>query len=262
MLISLNGETAVEISMHDSEGIAVIKMTYKKTNPLDINFMAGLYDCLTSLFNDEKVKVLVLSSGLRFAFCSGLDLPGALKFSEVDLISGFLVQQYERFFELLKLIVCSPKPIIAAINGVTIGVGVLLSVACDYQICSELAWFQIPEMVIGGVFPVSLLMAQIGKKNTQNMIFHNEKINADDAQNMGLIDTVTKHKDVGQEALNLAVRLAQVDRVCLESQRRLIREQTVNLMVNENEKMPLYLKQLSGRESLVSNLRGLKDANR
>jgi len=262
MIISLNGETAAEINMHDPDGIAFVKMTYKKTNPLDIDYMARLYDCLVSLFSNEKVKVIILSSGLRFAFCSGLDLPGALKFTESDLISQFIVQQYERFFELLKLIVCSPKPIIAAINGVTIGVGVLLAAACDCQICSELAWFQIPEMVIGGVFPVSLLMTQIGRKNAQNMIFQNKKVSAADAQNMGLIDTVAAHKDVGQEALNLAVRLAQIDGFCLELQRRLIREQIVKLLISENENMILYLKRVLRREPFVSNLHGLRDANR
>ncbi|MDR1066359.1 MAG: enoyl-CoA hydratase/isomerase family protein [Clostridiales bacterium] len=261
MTVYPGGEKGAEINIRP-DGVAFVKMTYKKTNPLDTDFMTSLYDRLTSLINNEKVKAIALSSGLRFAFCSGLDLPGALRFTETDLISKFLGEQYECFFTLLDLVVRSPKPIIAAINGITIGVGVQLAIACDYQVCSELAWFQIPEMVIGGVFPVALLMSRIGKKNTQDMLFQNKKVTADDARSMGLIDIVAAHNDVEREALNLAAGLARIDGFCLELQRRLIREQTAALLANENEKLRPYLEQASRRESLANNLRSLKDANR
>jgi enoyl-CoA hydratase/carnithine racemase len=88
-----------DIGLRYHEAVVVIKMRHGKTNALDPEFLTQLYRCLRLLFQDDSVKVVVLASGLRFAFCSGLDLVAALKYPRQDKISNYLVRLSQLFYD-------------------------------------------------------------------------------------------------------------------------------------------------------------------
>lgn len=248
-----------DLSVSFNETVAVIGMNHGKTNALDKEFMAQLYRCLTLLLKEDTVKVVVISSSLRFAFCSGLDLVAALKYPRQTKISNYLVRLSQIFMSLANLIFNAPKPVVAAIGGVTIGLGVQLASLCDFRICSELAWFGIPEMAVGGVYPTIPLYQQIGSKNAQQMILFGDKIDAEKALEMGMVDEVVKHRQTEQEAIKFALDLSKIDELSLNLQRKLFRNRLNELMREEQRELMLYLRTAVSRTTVMERLNKLRD---
>jgi len=90
------------------------------------------------------------------------------------------------------------KPAICAINGRTMGEGVVFSICCDYRIAVETSFFQMPE-IYSGIFPgtgcVILFSKIIGIPWTKKMLMFGEKINAIKALEIGLIDQIVDTRD-------------------------------------------------------------------
>jgi enoyl-CoA hydratase/carnithine racemase len=260
-LSSLSAEKSqfpdIILSYHKS--IVIIKMNHGRTNALDKEFITQLYRCLFLLFKDNSVKVVVLSSNLRFAFCSGLDLVEALKYPQQDKVSNYLVRLSQLFMALANLIFNSPKPVVAAVGGVTIGLGVQIASLCDFRICSELAWFNIPEMAVGGVYPTIPLYQQIGFKNANKMVLFGEKIDAENAIDIGLIDKIVKHGMAEQESINFAQKLLSIDDFSFNLQRKLYRSGLNKLMKEEQRELIKYLRKAVNRNSVMNRLSKLRD---
>lgn len=241
------------------EDVAVVRMVHGKTNALNKAFICQLYRCLTALFHDEAVKAVVLSSGLRFAFSSGLDLTEALKCRQPEKIGNYLVRQAQIFFLVANRIFKANKPVVAAIGGVTLGLGVQLAAVCDFRICSELAWFSIPEMAVGGVYPTVPLLQTIGLKNVKTMLLFGEKIDSEGAREMGLVDKIASHREVEKEAVSLAKELSLIDGVALNLQRRLLKNRLQALMKDDMQDLNRYLRKAVNREKVMNGLLQLRD---
>jgi enoyl-CoA hydratase/carnithine racemase len=248
-----------DIGISCQDAVAVVEMGHGKTNALDPEFITQLYRCLRRVFQDDSVKVVVLASGLRFAFCSGLDLVAALKYPRQDKISNYLVRLSQLFMILANLIFESPKPVVAAVGGVTIGLGVQLAALCDFRICSELAWFCIPEMAVGGVYPTMPLYHQIGLGNVRNMLLLGEKITAENALEIGLVDRTVKHGTIGAESRDFARKLALIDDFSIHLQRRLLRGPSLQLMKAEQKELIAYLRKAVNRDTVLERLHKLKE---
>jgi enoyl-CoA hydratase/carnithine racemase len=257
LLDARNGFSDIHVSYY--EDVAVVRMVHGKTNSLNKGSISQLYRCLTTLFNDELVKAVVLSSGLRFAFSSGLDLSEALKCRQRDKIGNYLVRQAQLFFLVANRIFKANKPVVAAIGGVTLGLGVQLASVCDFRICSELAWFSIPEMAVGGVYPTVPLLQNIGLKNVKTMLLFGEKINSEGAMEIGLVDRIVSHREVEREAINLAKELSLIDEVSLNLQRNLLRNRLHGLMKDDMRDLIRYLRRAVNREKVINGLIRLRD---
>lgn len=247
-----DGFPDIDISYY--EGVAVVRMMHGKTNSLNKEFIGQLYRCLAALFSNQLVKAVVLSSGLRFAFSSGLDLTEALKCRPRDKIGNYLVRQAQLFCLVANLIFKANKPVVAAIGGVTLGLGVQLASVCDFRICSELAWFKIPEMAVGGVYPTVPLLQNVGLKNLKTLLLFGEKVDAESAVNMGLVDKIVSHRAVEKEAINFANKLSLIDEVPLKLQRSLLSNRLHESMKDDISDLIRYLRKAVNREKVINGL--------
>ena len=105
----------------------------------------------------------------------------------------------------------SRVPVIAAINGYTLGGGLELALACDIRIASEDSIFGLPEVGLGiipGYGGTQRLPRIIGMSRAKKMIYTAERINAKRALEIGLIDVITQKKDLMESAKNLALQIA------------------------------------------------------
>ncbi len=241
------------------EHVAVLRMSNGKTNALDKRFLKILYKTLVKVLADEMIEIIVLSSKLRFAFCTGLDLTEDIGIIKPEKIPQNLVRHCQMFFALNNLILNSSKPIIAAINGVSLGMGVQLAAACDFRISSELAWFNIPEMKIGGVFPTVPLVQQIGLKNIKRMLYNGEKIDAEEAVHIGLIDATVSDKSVEQEAIAYAIKIQFLDKLSLQHQKKLINRIICPMLYQEQRSISIIQQQLLRRKKVLDFLYELKN---
>src|SRR5262249_57544834 len=98
---------------------------------------------------DERVRAVVVTGSVRKAFCAGSDIS---EFAHVrdDVVSRKLARENTAFTALEQL----PMPVIAALNGVALGGGAEIALACDIRIMDETARIGFPEVKLG-IFPGS-----------------------------------------------------------------------------------------------------------
>ena len=166
------------------DGLAVILFDRpEKMNALNTQMRAEIADAVKRAGREARVVVL---TGAGKAFCSGQDLGDRANASNVDL-ERTLRDEYE---PLLRAIVESEIPVIAAVNGPAAGAGANIALACDVVIATQSAYFLqafsriglIPDA--GGTY---ILPRAMGLPKAMGAALFAEKISADDASAMGMI---------------------------------------------------------------------------
>ena len=151
-----------------------------------------LIQAIERIGRDESIRVVVLTGSGR-AFCAGADLNWMKK------MKGFSYEEnYNdalRLAELMYRLYHLPKPTIARVNGASIGGSNGLVAACDIAIASHRAEFSLSEVKIGLV-PACIgpyLLRRIGMKACRELFLTGERISADQARALGLVNEVVTH---------------------------------------------------------------------
>lgn len=140
--------------------------------------------------DDEEVYVMVIT-GAGEAFSAGGDISGFPQ-GPVDFMEkiGQQVKGTKRPIELAREI---PKPIVAMVNGLALGAGCELAMACDIIIASENAKFGQPEIRVGlipGGGGTQVLPKLVGEKKAKELVFTGDIISAEEALRIGLVNRV------------------------------------------------------------------------
>jgi enoyl-CoA hydratase len=188
------------------EGIAVLTLS---NPPLNLNTLATIDELLsacTILSADQRVRVVVITGQGDKAFCAGSDIT---EFADVrdDVVAKKLGRENAAFTAIERL----PQPVIAALNGVTLGGGAEIALACDMRVMGERGRIGFPEVNLG-VFPgsggVFRLPRLIGPSRASWLLFSGEIIDASTAVDLGLVDRVVPQDRVLEEAMSMARSLA------------------------------------------------------
>jgi len=156
----------------------------QKLNALSIGTLSDLNNALDDADGDDGVLVVVITGAGR-AFCAGDDLGG---FEEMTPAVGRTFTN--KFMSVMLKLEKLAKPVIAAINGVAMGGGFELTIACDLAIASEEARFSLPEVRLGAHpgFAALRLPEFVGARKARQLILTGESIDAKEAERMGLIN--------------------------------------------------------------------------
>lgn len=150
-----------------------------------------------------SIRALVLVSEVPGVFCSGADLKERVLMSKVET-SEFVHGLRTSFTSLANL----PVPTVAAMEGVAVGGGLELALACDFRVAALNATMGLPETslaIIPGAGGTQRLPRLIGPARAKELIFSGRRLNAEEALSIGL---VCRTVPVGQ-ALNGAVALVR-----------------------------------------------------
>jgi enoyl-CoA hydratase/carnithine racemase len=115
-----------------------------------------------------------------------------------------------------------PLPVVAALNGATIGAGLELALACDLCVACEGARLQLPPVRLGLIYTplgVSRLLALCGLGRTRQLLLTAEPVLAQEALSWGLVQRVVPAAEVVSTALQLARRLAGQPQLALRGTR-------------------------------------------
>jgi enoyl-CoA hydratase len=158
-------------------------------NALSVDLLKELDMLLEEVRGDDKIRVVVITGAGR-AFSVGADLREAEKL-DPEGVKGF-IQTGQRLFDKIENF---DKPVIAALNGFTLGGGVELAMACDMRIASEDARIGNPEVAVG-LIPAwggTVRMPKIvGRGKATELILTGGQIDAKEAERIGLVNkTVT-----------------------------------------------------------------------
>ncbi len=204
--------------------VATVRMNNPaKLNALSDTLTGDLKDAMTGLRDDDSCRAIVLTGEGR-GFCVGADLGALQPFyaaGERPKLSGFLREGYN---ELIPLFTDTPKPVIAAVNGVAAGAGLSLALACDIRVASEDSSYLMAFVKIGLV-PDSgaayLLPRAVGHAEALRLSITGDRIDAPEALRIGLVANVVAADRCVAEAQEVAARLAAMPTAAIGMTKRL-----------------------------------------
>ena len=216
------------------EAVAVITLNRPDAlNAMTVEMRDCLKGALSKAENDETVRVVILTGSGR-AFCAGADLKRFAHDYEHYKQTG----EPSRFYDLSlpKRMAFFQKPIIAAINGPAVGVGMTMALACDIRLASESASFGCPFTRIG-LTPefgsAYFLPRLVGYSKAAEWVLTSRMIKTPEALSTGLISEVfAPGVDVVDEALKMAHTIAAMPEFAVLSAKDLLRR-GMDLNLNE-----------------------------
>lgn len=177
-----------------------------KMNALSTEVMSGLVEAMKRARDDEDARVVVLTGAGEKAFCAGGDLKAFS--SDEPLVHKHVMNGY--FAEYFSLMPKLGKPSICAANGHTLAGGLGVAISCDLVIGVEGSWYGTPEINIGA-FPymiMAVIYRNIGRKKTNELLLLGDRITAEEACEIGLINKVVSREEFDGAVAEWAGRLA------------------------------------------------------
>ncbi|MEK6302711.1 MAG: enoyl-CoA hydratase-related protein [Acidobacteriota bacterium] len=165
-----------------------------KRNALDGEIINEMKDALDQAARDASVRVVVVS-GAGKDFSSGADLAALRKISEASVTEN--VADARNFAEMFIAMRRHPRPIIAAVRGRALAGGCGVATACDIVLASESAQFGYPEVNIGFIpaMVMVILRRNLSEKRAFELITRGEVIGARAALEIGLVNRVFTDDD-------------------------------------------------------------------
>ena len=171
------------VSKQDQIGIITINRP-EKYNALNLKTEIELGQAFDELENDDIKGVIITGSGEK-AFSAGADI---VPYLEMDLVKS--ISYMKKLREALWKIENFTRPVMAAINGLCLGGGFELALACHFRLSSDKAVFGFPEINVG-VFPGNggsqRLARLIGKGRALWSVTTGEQFGAQEALNLGVV---------------------------------------------------------------------------
>lgn len=212
----------------DEKGIAILRISNPPMNALDEEAMLQLEDCLTRIAADSRVKVVIVT-GEGPTFIVGADVN---KVSEVDTAEKG-IELTSKAHEILNLIENSRKPVIAAVNGLCLGGGTELALACHMRIAGEQAQMALPEIMLGimpGFGGTQRSARLLGTARALEIMLTAKFVDMKEAERIGLVNRVVPDADLLSEATKLARSIASKGQLAVR---------TIVEAVMEGVKLPL-----------------------
>ncbi len=226
--MSSNYET---ISVDAADTVCTITLNRPDSlNAFNEAMKAELLDALKNAERDEAVRCLVITGSGR-AFSSGQDL-GDLKAMYAGGEPPDLGEMLRTgYIPLIRRIRGIKKPVIAAVNGVAAGAGCSFALACDLRIASAKASF-IQAFIQVGLIPdcggTFFLPRLVGVGKAMEMCFTGEKVSAEEAVRIGLVERMVATEELMDATMDLARKLAKLPTKTIGLTKRLINRSYAN----------------------------------
>lgn len=203
-------------------GIAIIRLNRPDAlNALNAAVGRDLRKAAEILRYDDEVNVVIVTGEGR-AFAAGADI------KELKDANSIESREWARaLFDSFEYLGRMPKPVIAAVNGLALGGGCELALACDFILASDKARFGVPEIKIG-VFPgaggMYRLARAVGMRMAKEMVFVGDPIDAETARDLGLVNRVFPAETFLDDVKALARKIASMSRVTLKLAKEALNE--------------------------------------
>jgi len=189
-----------------AESVAHIVLNNPSANTFTGEGLDELRMVIAKLNDDAQVRAVIITGAGEKFFSAGADLK---QFADGDKVRARLVaQRFGATFEALQ----QARPVvIAAINGFAMGGGLECALSCDMRVCEEHAQMALPEPSVG-LLPAGCgtqtLPWLVGEGWAKRMILTNERVNAETALRIGLVEQVVPRGQALSVALEIAKRVA------------------------------------------------------
>jgi 2-(1,2-epoxy-1,2-dihydrophenyl)acetyl-CoA isomerase len=191
----------------ESEGVLTVTLNRPdRLNALTDELMTALLGAFKCAALSASVRCVVLT-GAGSGFCAGQDLAAPPPGNQVSLRDHMRAAH----IPLLLAMEALEKPVVAAINGACVGAGLALALSCDLRLAAQTATFRAGFIGIGLAPDCGAsywLPRLIGPAHAAEMLFTNDRMDAQTAEHLGLVSRVLPAAELAAAAHTLAVRLA------------------------------------------------------
>jgi cyclohexa-1,5-dienecarbonyl-CoA hydratase len=242
---------AIRVSVED--GIGRLVLDGPPLNILSQKLLGDLREELNTLEADKSLRVLILSAEGKH-FSAGADvgehLPPAFE------------QMIPEFIETIAAIDSFPLPVIAAVKGRCLGGGFEVAQAADMIVAGEGALFGQPEIMLAVLPPAAcaVLPDICSAGQAAEIVFSGEALNAQQAQQAGIVLRVVSDDAVEAEALELAGKIARHSAAALRVTKKALRAGMADRRATAlNEIGEIYVKDLMQTDDAVEGLQAFLD---
>ena len=206
----------------DPRGVARVTISHEaKLNTLNSDLMTSFVSTLNELEEIPHLRAVVLTGAGSRAFIGGADI------DEMAGLTGATARDFiTRVHRCCEVIRDLPVPVIARINGWTLGAGLEVAAACDLRIAVEDARFGMPEVKLGipSVVEAALLPGLVGWGRTREMLLLGETFGASEALTWGLVERVVPVTDLEGAIETWLTALLSAEPKAVTLQKALIRK--------------------------------------
>lgn len=202
--MSIESTELVKVSVEDN--IAVVSIDHKPVNALNKATLEGLDQVVDAIAAEKEVKAAIITGAGSMAFVAGADIKEVSQLSSPEQALEMSAMGQRVFLKWQRL----QKPVIAAINGVCLGGGLELAMACHFRVSGDRARFGQPEISLGiipGWGGTQRLPRLIGRAKAIEWILSGEVYPAQEAQRLGLLNMVVPQDRVLKAAKDLARKI-------------------------------------------------------
>jgi len=188
----------------ESPGVRVVTMDRPPANALGVPILDGLHAAIDAAERDGNVKVMVVCSALDGFFAAGADIK---HLSSADADSFLAYGNQMRAVN--DRLAAAPWISVAAVDGLALGGGLELALACTLRVSGPRGKFGLPEVKLGlipGAGGTQRLPRLVGRGRALDIMLTARQVPADEARAIGLVDRLTEG-DAVKEALALAAEL-------------------------------------------------------
>jgi enoyl-CoA hydratase/carnithine racemase len=237
--------TTDHVIITDDGAIRIVRLNRPaKKNALTDQMYETLAESLENAAVSKTIRCVVITGGPT-AFSAGGDLQDFLHAAQHE----GLRPQVMRFLHRLPH---AGKPLVAAVQGVAIGIGTTMLLHCDYVVAAIDARFSTPFANLGLVPEAgsSLLMPRLmGTRRAFELLVMGRPLDADAAKAVGLVNEVVPAGEVEMEAMKAARQIAALPVEAVAAARRLIRGPTAEIVKRIDEEAEIFRMRLKSAEA-------------
>jgi enoyl-CoA hydratase/carnithine racemase len=237
--------TTDHVIITDDGAIRIVRLNRPaKKNALTDQMYETLAESLENAAVSKTIRCVVITGGPT-AFSAGGDLQDFLHAAQHE----GLRPQVMRFLHRLPH---AGKPLVAAVQGVAIGIGTTMLLHCDYVVAAIDARFSTPFANLGLVPEAgsSLLMPRLmGTRRAFELLVMGRPLDADAAKAVGLVNEVVPAGEVEMEAMKAARQIAALPVEAVAAARRLIRGPTAEIVKRIDEEAEIFRMRIKSAEA-------------
>jgi enoyl-CoA hydratase/carnithine racemase len=215
------------LSVDRCEAYTIVTLNRPKANALSLELVQEIRAAVAEADADDAVRCIVITGGEGRFFSGGADVPTlgsslAEPFAEGGLLAEGL--------KMVDTVEGCTTPVVAAVNGVAVGGGCELALACHFRIAADSAQFGQPEINLGiipGWGGCHRLPRIIGEGRALDWIVTGRMVPADEAYQAGLVCKVVPAAELQDAAKEFAALLAGQPAVAVRAAMRAVRERSL-----------------------------------
>ncbi len=201
--------------VREEGGVATLTLNRPDVmNALNFQLLFALRDAIDGFRFRRDVRALIVTGAGDKAFCSGADLKERATLPP-EKVKEYIYTIRTLFTSIEEL----NKPVIAAVNGIALGGGTELALASDIRIASTSASMGLTETrlaIIPGAGGTQRLPRLVGRGRAKELIFTGRRVDAAEAERIGLVNRVASPQELLEECRRLAAMICETGPIAIE----------------------------------------------